>query len=104
MHARVSTIEGSPDRIDEGTALIRSKVLPQLEHVDGFAGVLSMADRATGRSVTITLWESEEALRASSERANTLRSEAAADLGATAEPNVEHFEVTLSEMRQPAHA
>ena len=104
MHARVSTIEGSPDRVDEGTALIRSKILPELEHVDGFAGVLSLADRVTGRSLTITLWETEDALRASEERANAMRSSAATDLGATADPSVERFEVTLSELRQPAHA
>lgn len=104
MHARVSTIQGSPDRIDEGTALIRSKVVPELERVDGFAGVLSLADRASGRSLTITLWESAEALRASEERANALRTAAAEDLGATGEPVVERFEVTLSELRQPAHA
>jgi hypothetical protein len=43
--------------------------------------------------VTITLWESEGALRESEERANQLRSQVADDLGATAAPTIERYEV-----------
>jgi hypothetical protein len=37
------------------------------------SGVIALVDRDSGKSITITLWESEDALRASEERADTLR-------------------------------
>jgi hypothetical protein len=43
--------------------------------MDGWKGVLSLADRNTGSGYLITLWESEETMNASAEAARRLRSE-----------------------------
>lgn len=103
-YARVSTIEGSPDRVDEGITKIVEEVLPQLRDVMGFQGIISLVDRETGRSRTITLWESADAMQASEEAANRLRTKAAADLGATGGPQVERYEVAIAEMTAPVTA
>jgi heme-degrading monooxygenase HmoA len=101
MYARVSTIQGSTDRIDEGIERIRETTLPEVKQIEGYKGIVSLVDRQTGKGVTFTLWESEEALRASEEEANRIRREAADTLGATAEPAVERYEVALYEVEAP---
>jgi heme-degrading monooxygenase HmoA len=101
VHARVSTIQGSTDQIDEGIDRIRDTTLPAVKEIDGFKGILSLVDRQTGKGLTVTLWESEEALRASEEEANRLRREAADRLGSTGEPSVERYEVALYEVESP---
>jgi heme-degrading monooxygenase HmoA len=104
MHARVSMIEGSQERIDDGIKMLETETLPELEQVDGYCGILSLVDRESGKSIIVTLWESEQAMRASEARANTLRSDAASRLGMTGSPTVERYECTLHEVRTPVHA
>ena len=101
MHARVSTIQGSSDQIDEGIERVRDTTLPAVKEIDGFKGIFSLVDRQTGKGLTVTLWESEETLHASEEEANRLRKEAAGNLGATGEPTVERYEVALYEVESP---
>ena len=104
MHARVSTFEGgSIEQIEEGTRLLRERVLPAAQQLDGFMGVISLADRAGRKQLTITLWESEEAMQASEEAANRLRQDAADALQAGI-ASVERYEVIVSEVKAPALA
>ncbi len=97
MHARMTTLEGSPDRMDEGVRDIREDVLPQLQQHDGFKGFLALGDRRSGKLVGITFWESEQAMRAAEEVGDRSRRETAEDIGDTIE-DVERFEVGLFEM------
>jgi heme-degrading monooxygenase HmoA len=62
--------------------------------MEGFRGVLALADRSTGKMVAITFWESEEAMRASEASANKLR-ESAAGASAAEIASVDRFEVVL---------
>ncbi len=101
MHARVSTIQSGTDQIDEGIDRLRETTVPAVKEIDGCKGLLSLIDRQTGKGVTITLWDSEEALKASEEEANKLRAEAADKLGATATPTVERYEVAIYEVEAP---
>lgn len=96
MHARVTSLDGSPDDVDSGIASFRENVVPFTQEQGG-KGSMLLVDRATGKAVAITLWEDEEALQASEERANQLRAEAADDLGATQAPTVERYEVAVFE-------
>jgi heme-degrading monooxygenase HmoA len=95
MFARVSTYQGSPQQIDEGLDHARQNILPRVRAVDGFEGVYYLVDRQSGRALSITLWESEETMRASEEEANRLRGESAEAAGATVE-GVERYEVAIS--------
>lgn len=95
MFARVSTYRGDPGQIGEGVNYARENILPKVRQVDGFEGVYYLVDRESGKALTITLWESEEAMRASEEEANRLRSESADASSATVE-NVERYEVAIS--------
>ena len=95
VFARVSTYRGDPEQIDEGLNYARENILPRVQQVDGFEGVYYLVNRESGNALTITLWESEEAMRASEEEANRLRSESADAASATVE-NVERYEVAIS--------
>lgn len=94
MYARLSRFRENPDRIDEGTRLAEEKIVPQLESVPGFLGVISLVNREAGETVSVTFWDSEDAMRASEEAANRMREEAA-DLAEGEIRGVERYEVAL---------
>jgi len=96
MHARVTSLSGSPDAVDGGVASFRENVVP-LPHEPGGKGAIWLVDRQTGSAIAITLWEDERTLRASEERANALRAEAAEGMGASDQPTVERYEVAVFE-------
>lgn len=101
MFARVSTFHGSPQLLDESTRQAIEHIVPAVRRLAGFQGVLSLIDRATGKSITITLWQDEETMRASEEAANQLRSQTAEAAGESI-VSVQRYEVAFSEMRSPA--
>ena len=98
MLARVSTFEGAPEQVDELTRYAREQVLPALEELEGFSGILGLADRQSGKVLAVTLWESEQAVRASEEAANQLRDESAETASETI-AGVERYEVTFAELK-----
>lgn len=90
--ARVSEYHGSPDKIEDGvrTALDSEKTLKQNQ---GFHRAFLFADRKSGRCMTITLWDSEDAMNRSSSGATPIREDIARALGSSGSPTVELFEV-----------
>lgn len=96
MWARVSTYEGPPDGIDDAVDYANRQIVPKLRQTDGFRGLYALADRTSGKSMSITLWDSEEALRASEEAADRMR-EDSTDAARGQIANVERFEVTMRE-------
>jgi heme-degrading monooxygenase HmoA len=97
VYARISTLEGSPEHIDEGLRQVRENVLPQIQQQEGFKGMVALADRQTGKTLGITFWESEEALKASEEAAGRLREDSAEAMSDTIAA-VERYEVGLFEV------
>lgn len=81
MHARM-TITKSNTPGEEATAYVRDNVVPEARALDGFAGIIDLTDPETGDGFTITLWATEDALRASEEAADELRGTATKALGA----------------------
>ena len=97
MYARVSMFESSPDQIDEFLRQAREQVLPQAKQDEGFKGMVALTDRQSGKTLGISFWESEEAMRASEEGANRLREESA-EAGKGTVVGVERYEVGLFEV------
>jgi len=95
MFARVSIIEGSPDRLDESIRQTQGKIIPEAKKMHGFKGLYQLIDRKTGKGMAITLWETETDLKASTEAANRLRAQASETLAATQPPRVEIYEVAI---------
>ncbi|MCA1687595.1 MAG: hypothetical protein LC714_03130 [Actinobacteria bacterium] len=97
MYARVSTFQGLPDQTAEGIRIAREQILPAARLQDGFKGIYLLFDQESGRSVAITLWETEEDMRASEEAALRTRTESAEAAGECI-LGVERYEVALQEL------
>ena len=76
MFARVTKYEGSPSDLEAGTKLIKETIAPAAKRLQGFKGGYWLVDRATGKGFSVTLFESEAALKASENAAAQLRSQA----------------------------
>ena len=97
MHARMTTMEGSSERLAEGLREIREDVLPQLQQQDGFKGFVVFDNRQNGELIGFSLWESEQAMQASEEVGERTRREAAETMSDTI-AGVERYEVALFEV------
>lgn len=62
MFARILRIQTHLDRIDEAAKLFEDQVIPAIKTIKGYIGANYMADRKTGNSVIMTMWETEEDL------------------------------------------
>jgi heme-degrading monooxygenase HmoA len=94
MFARVSTFQGPPDHTAEGLRVAREQVLPAAKLMDGFKGIYLLYDQESGKSLSLTLWETEADMRASEEAANRVRAQSAEASGERV-INVERYEVAL---------
>ena len=101
--ARVSSLEGSPDNIDDSVGKVQSETLPKVRALPGNVGAIGLADRATGQVTIITLWESSDALRQSEEQADRLR-EQAAESGGQSIAGVDRYEVGVAQQLSGVHA
>ena len=97
MHARMSTLEGSPEEMDEGLRDVRERVLPLLKQQEGFKGFIALGNHQSGELIGITFWESEQAMQASEEVGDRTRGDTAEATGDAIE-DVERYEVGLFEM------
>lgn len=98
MYARTTTLEGSPERMDEAVRHLREELIPQLDQQDGYKGFIALGDRHSGKLVGVVLWENEEAMRASEEAADRMRGESAQATGGKV-AGVERYEVALFEVK-----
>ena len=97
MHARVTKFNMDPSRIDDVNEYYRTKVLAQARELAGFKGGVALVDRDGGNIFSFTLWDDEEAMRASEEAGNRLRGQASSDLQFPT-PVVERYEVGVLEI------
>ena len=93
MHARVTRLEASADRLDEMVDQFEAHTIPVLEGLDGYRGYVLLGDRTNGVAMAVTYWESESALQASDEAVAPERERAAQAAEAASGPTVERYEV-----------
>lgn len=96
MFARVNIFQGSPESLDQSQKIAEERVVPELRAVDGSVGIFVLSDRKIGRSIAITLWESEQAMKDSEEAANRMRSDSSQETGGQV-VSVDRYEVLQDE-------
>jgi heme-degrading monooxygenase HmoA len=102
MHARVTRYDGAaPEAMDEALQTKKHVLPTEPGQTEGMKGVVFLSDRQNGTIVVISLWEGEEAMRASEGEATRVREEVTGP-GETA--SVEHYEVALLEVEQASQA
>lgn len=100
MYARISRYEVPLGNLDED---IRGASATQMRvaEMPGSLGLYYLVDRETGRTMSITLWENEQAMRDSDEPASRLRDETTSAAGATV-TSIERYEVVTQPANVPA--
>ncbi len=90
MFARVSTFQGS---LEQENKALSGPPPAEVQAQHGFKGGYTLRNSKTGKTMLITLWETEADLNASIEVANRVRARTVRESGGAAEPQVETFEV-----------
>ena len=93
MHARVSFYElGSASKEDAAAAF--DGAVRAVKDMQGNKGGVLLVDTANGKAITVTYWETEQALRDSAQQATAVREQAAgsANMSIT---GVDAYEVAL---------
>lgn len=92
MFARMSTYKAADaDKLLEGFEQIRD----ELEHTDGLSHGYFLVDRDSGKAVSITLWDTQAAMQASTAKADELRKRGTTAGEASIE-SVDQFEVGMT--------
>jgi heme-degrading monooxygenase HmoA len=94
MFARVSRYRGITHDPDEFRRASEEKIVPQVQSLPGFVGLQVLQDADSDQSLSITYWETQDAMRASEEEANRIREEGN-ELTGGETVQVERFEVVL---------
>ena len=85
MYARVATFEGDPGNADEAIKMVREQV-ESGEEMPGLEGakMMMLVDRASGKGLSVTLYDSEEA--EAPRRRGAQRDDSSGGLSAAGEP------------------
>ena len=98
MYARMSRFAGLPPERIEGTIReFQEGQLKTLSEQPGYKGVLIGMDRAEGKAIAMTFWESAENLRATDRLADKARDQALEAVKPSREPIVDRYEVVMQE-------
>jgi hypothetical protein len=92
-----------PSRINNTMETFRMTTVPSFEEMEGFCSASLMVDRATGRAVATTTFESREAMVASRAAAQALRTRTVDAIGATI-VEVAEFDLALAHLHVPEMA
>ena len=95
MHARVSTYELAPEKLDDGIRGFR-EATDRIRQLEGIQEVFVLVDRENGQAVTITLWEDAQTMTSSRVAASRARSDAARTADGEVKSSCE-YEVVIRE-------
>jgi hypothetical protein len=98
MYARVTVVEGSPDRVDSGIKSYNESVLPVVQGASGYKGSMLLVDRSSGKGIGLSLWETEDDLRAIDAKVAEARKATIEEMGGSVPP-VDEYEVAVSDLR-----
>lgn len=92
MFARLTTIQGTTEKIADAIRVVENDVIPGQKAIDGFKSGYWCVDRKSGRMVALTLFETEQQLQASEAAATQLRVTSTEKLGFEVK-SVDRYEV-----------
>ncbi|HEX2171436.1 MAG TPA: antibiotic biosynthesis monooxygenase family protein [Dehalococcoidia bacterium] len=96
MHARVGVYQVRPGQLQQAVSVITETVAPAMRRQPGFQGILLLADEKASRIMSISTWDSEEAMRVA-EGSGGYFQDALVRLGPLfiGSPVVEHYDVEV---------
>lgn len=72
MFARIATFQSDPGRLDDTIEMVRKEVAGDTPEGLKGAKMLMLVDRSSGKSIGITLFDSEEAMRRGDQALNAM--------------------------------
>lgn len=97
---RATWIKVPPDQADRAIEFYKTSVLSSLEELEGFCSSSLLINRASGRAVSSTTFDSHEAMERNEDRATELRNGRTREIGADI-LDVGEFELALAHLRVP---
>ena len=91
--AQVTWARIQPNHVNDLLEAYRSNLMPKLQQLPGFCSLSMLADRRNGRTVSVTSFESRDALARARKEARSLREQFAQAMGAKI---VDHGEMDLA--------
>lgn len=93
MFARVLTIEGTPEKVEDGIRYFWGEVIPSAQKSSGYEDGYLLVDRKTGKLISVIMWESLKDIEASSDNANQKLAENLKIAGSTKKTKYEIYEI-----------
>jgi heme-degrading monooxygenase HmoA len=100
---RATWIRMPPGQADRAVDFYKASVLPALEDLEGFCSASLLINRSSGRGVSSTTFDSQDAMERNREHARELRNSRTRELGAEV-VDVGEFELAIAHLRVPEMA
>ena len=100
MFARVTQYLVSPEHLQQGRRAVEDHVVPALRMQAGYGGGLLLGNPESGKMLTVSLWETEQAMNATDEAAYWFRAFGAEEAGGKV-ADVETYEVYRARLAHP---
>ena len=100
MFARVSQYAVSPEHLQRGHRAVEDHVIPALKVQVGYVGGLLLGNPESGKMLTVTLWENEQAMHATDEASYWFRTFGAEAVEGSV-TDVETYEVYRARLTHP---
>ena len=101
--ARATWLRMDPASIDRTVDVYKMASLPAMEELEGFCSASLLVDRASGRAVSTTTYDSREAMQRNREKADLVRTVGTQETGAKV-LEVCEFELAVAHLRVPEMA
>ncbi len=98
MFARVVTSQTKPEKVEEMIRGFREIVLPEKNKQKGLKQAYMLVNRQTGKSIAISLWENEQAVKEYEAVAGGMASQMNQAMSTTMPPTVEIYEVAVAKV------
>lgn len=95
MHARATTVQIQPGKMQEAIDLVNNSVIPAAKAQKGFQGFYLMTDASSGKGLAISVWETEADMMAVESSGNY--QEQIAKFGGlfAGPPTTDHYELSV---------
>jgi quinol monooxygenase YgiN len=98
MLARVATIQGKPENVDEVVRYFKEQTIINARKVKGFKQAFMMVNHQNGKIVAMVHWENQQAIQDSMTLAGKAVPRMKEISGATQDAMVEVYEVAVAEV------
>jgi hypothetical protein len=104
MFGRLVEVEGiDPSKRDEVLGIIRERIIPGLNEIDGFAGFIALVDDANRRTRSVVLFETKESAEEAERQFGPKREEIVRGVGGTVQ-SADLYEAPIVEVHPGVRA